>query len=169
MSTFQGSVVTINGVEAESGVTAFDFSKPVVLSVITAKSVKDYTVYVGAYTGLPTVWLETTNHSDVVTASTIYSGKIKVVGNTLTSMNGILTESSVKFKAVGSLSWYQSRIHTSLQLGKNEFDLLFSSEMNSTFSLAVICRYWTLLWGKRGVFIPIKGTVLCFITGQHSI
>ena len=144
--TFQGSVVTINGVEAESGVTAFDFSKPVVLSVITAKSVKDYTVYVGAYTGLPTVWLETTNHSDVVTASTTYSGKIKVVGNTLTSMNGILTESSVKFKAVGSLSWYQSRIHTSLQLGKNEFDLLFSSDLSLLDS--PVGKTWSLYTNK---------------------
>ena len=104
--TFQGSVVTIDGVEAESGVTAFDFSKPVVLSVITSKTVKDYTVYVGAYTGLPTVWLETTNHADVAAANYSYSGKIKVVGNTATSMNGILTESNVKFMAVGSIASY---------------------------------------------------------------
>ena len=125
--TFQGSVVTINGDEAESGVTAFDFSKPVVLSVITAKAIKDYTVYVGAYTGLPTVWLETSNHSDVAAANQYYGGKIKVVGNTSTSMKGILNESTVKFMAVGPIAWYQSRIHTSLQLGKNEFDLVFST------------------------------------------
>ena len=76
--TFQGSVVTINGLEAESGVTAFDFSKPVVLSVITPYTVKDYTVYVGAYTGLPTVWLETSNHEDVTLANTNYRGRLKV-------------------------------------------------------------------------------------------
>ena len=128
--TFQGSVVTIDGIEAESGVTAFDFSKPVVLSVITSKTVKDYTVYVGAYTGLPTVWLETTNHADVAAANYSYSGKIKVVGNTATSMNGILTESNVKFMAVGSIAWYQSRIHTSIQLGKNEFDLIFNTDQS---------------------------------------
>ena len=126
--TFQGSVVTINGVEAESGVTKFDFSKPVVLSIITPKVIKDYTVYVGTYTGLPTVWLETISHDNIVTANLYYNGKIKVVGNSSTSNNGLLTQTNLKFKAVGPLSWYQSPLHSSLQLGKNSYNLLFSSD-----------------------------------------
>ena len=126
--TFQGSVVTINGVEAESGVTKFDFSKPVVLSIITPKVIKDYTVYVGTYTGLPTVWLETISHDNIVTANLYYNGKIKVVGNSSTSNNGLLTQANLRFMAVGPLSWYQSPLHSSLQLGKNSYNLLFSSD-----------------------------------------
>ena len=145
--TFQGAVVTINGVEAESGVTKFDFSKPVVLSVITPKVIKDYTVYVATYTGLPTVWLETNSHNNVGTAYIYYSGKIKVVGNSSTSNNGLLTLTNLKFMAIGPLSWYQSPLHSSLQFGKNSYNLLFNSEKSLLDS--PLGKTWSLYTNKE--------------------
>lgn len=144
--TFQGSVVTINGVEAESGVTAFDFSKPVVLSVITPYTVKDYTVYVGAYTGLPTVWLETSNHDEVTLANTTYRGRLKVAGGTSTSQNGYLSQLNVNFMAVGTVSWYTSRIHDTPQLGKNEYALTLTTE--SSLLDAPVGTGWNLYTNK---------------------
>ena len=144
--TFQGSVVTINGVEAESGVTAFDFSKPVVLSVITPYTVKDYTVYVGAYTGLPTVWLETSNHDEVTLANTTYRGRLKVAGGTSTSQNGYLSQLNVNFMAVGTVSWYTSRIHDTPQLGKNEYALTLITE--SSLLDAPVGTGWNLYTNK---------------------
>ena len=94
--TFQGSVVTINGKEAESGVTQFDFGSPVVLSVITAKEIKDYKVYVNSYTGLPTVWLDTNGHVNVAYANRYYDGSIKVVKGAATRAANNITQAKVK-------------------------------------------------------------------------
>ena len=128
--TFQGSVVTINGEEVESGVSMIDFSEPVVLSIITSKTIKDYTVYVGAYTGLPTVWIETTTHKDIDVAGQFYNGKIKMAGNPGTSSNGYITQANAKIMAVGTIYWYRSRIHEDLQLGKNAYSVLFNDDIS---------------------------------------
>lgn len=128
--TFQGSVVTINGEEVESGVSMIDFSEPVVLSIITSKTIKDYTVYVGAYTGLPTVWIETNTHKDIDVAGQFYNGKIKMAGNPGTSSNGYITQANAKIMAVGTIYWYRSRIHEDMQLGKNAYSVLFSDDIS---------------------------------------
>ena len=128
--TFQGSVVTINGEEVESGVSMIDFSEPVVLSIITSKTIKDYTVYVGAYTGLPTVWMETNTHKDINVAGLFYNGKIKMVGNPGTSSNGYITQANAKIMAVGTIYWYRSRVHEDLQLGKNAYSVVFNDDIS---------------------------------------
>ena len=128
--TFQGSVVTINGEEVESGVSMIDFSEPVVLSIITSKTIKDYTVYVGAYTGLPTVWIETNTHKDIDVAGQFYNGTIKMAGNPGTSSNGYITQANAKIMAVGTIYWYRSRIHEDMQLGKNAYSVLFNDDIS---------------------------------------
>lgn len=128
--TFQGSVVTINGEEVESGVSMVDFSQPVVLSIITPKTIKDYTVYVGAYTGLPTVWMETTSYKDIDVAWQYFNGKLKVAGNPGTSHKSFITQVNAKIMAVGTIYWYRSRVHTDLQLGKNAYSVLFNDAVS---------------------------------------
>jgi hypothetical protein len=121
--TIQGSVVTINGEEVESGVSKIDFSQPVVMSVISAKAVKHYTVYVEAYTGLPTVWMETTSHKDITEAGQYFDGKIKIAGNSQTSSNGYIIQANTKIKAEGTIC-YNPRIDVDNQLGKNAYSIL---------------------------------------------
>ena len=158
--TFQGSVVTINGVEVKSGDTKIDFSRPVVLSVITAKKIKDYTVYVNAYTRLPTVWLETSDHKDVTKAEQYYNGKIKVTGNLTTSAKSLITHGNVKFMALGKLLWYKSRIHSDEQLGKNTFSLLFDRDFSlldspegNTWKLYTNAADKTMLHNRMGYYL----------------
>ena len=128
--TFQGSVVTINGEEVESGVSEIDFSQPVVLSIITPKTIKDYTVYVGAYTGLPTVWLETTTHKDIEQSGQYFNGKLKLAATPGTSENGYVTQANGKIKISGTVYWYHSRIHEDPQLAKNAYSLIFNDNVS---------------------------------------
>ena len=129
--TFKGSVVTIEGVEAVSGVTAFDFSNPVVLSIITPKKIKDYVVYVNSYTGLPTVWLETTGHVNIAKANEYYGGIIKVIGTPTTRAAGGVTQASVKIMGKSPIRWYQSDyvLSNSMDklLAKNTYVLKFNN------------------------------------------
>lgn len=128
--TFQGSVVTINGKEVESGVSQIDFSQPVVLSIITPKAIKDYTVFVGAYTGLPTVWMETTTHKDIETSNQFFDGNITLAGTPGTSANGYITQANAQIKLVGKVQWYISRIHSDKQLGKNAYSIVCNGEVS---------------------------------------
>lgn len=132
--TFQGSVVTINGKEAESGVTQFDFGSPVVLSVITAKEIKDYKVYVNSYTGLPTVWLDTNGHVNVAYANRYYDGSIKVVKGAATRAANNITQTKVKIMGLGAIKWYYPDYARSSSsdrlLAKNTFALKFSSSLS---------------------------------------
>lgn len=134
--TFQGSVVTINGEEVESGVSEIDFSQPVVLSIITPKTIKDYTVYVGAYTGLPTVWLETTTHKDIESSEKFVNGRLKLAATPGTSQNGYVTQANGKIKISGTVYWYHSRIHEDPQLAKNAYSLIFNDNVSLVSPLA---------------------------------
>lgn len=132
--TFQGSVVTINGEEAESGVSQFDFGGPVVLSVITAKEIKDYKVIVNSYTGLPTVWLETNGHVNVAYANKYYDGSIKLVNETMTRAASNITQAKVKIMGLGTIKWYYPDYTISSSedklLAKNTFALRFNSSIS---------------------------------------
>lgn len=132
--TFQGSRVTINGVEAESGKTQFDFSSPVVLSVITASEIKDYDVYVTSYTGLPTVWIDTNGHVNVANPNQYYGGSIKVVDNPRTRAATGVTQASVKIMGLSPIKWYRPDYilsnSTDMLLAKNAYKLKFNNNIS---------------------------------------
>lgn len=130
--TFQGSAVSINGVEAESGKTAFDFSTPVVLSVITANNIKDYVVTVNSYTGLPSVWLDTNSHVNVANANQYYGGSIKVIDGSRAGSG--VTKASVKIMGLSPIRWYRPDYILSnsedLLLAKNGYFLKFNNNIS---------------------------------------
>jgi len=132
--TFDGSVVTIDGEEAESGVTSFDFSNNVVLSVITAKKIKDYKVVVSSYTGLPTVWLETNGHADIASANRYYNGTVRVVKDSKTRAADNEIQAMVKIMGLGTINWYYPDYTISSSekalLAKNTFALMFNSSIS---------------------------------------
>lgn len=132
--TFQGSVVTINGEEAESGKKAYDFSTPVVLSVITASKIKDYVVYVNSYTGLPSVWLDTNSHVNVANANQYYGGSIKIIDGPKTRAGSGVTKASVKIMGLSPIRWYRPDYILSnsedLLLAKNGYFLKFNNNIS---------------------------------------
>ena len=132
--TYQGSVVTINGVEAESGKTQFDFSSPVVLSVITASDIKDYEVCVNSYTGLPSVWLETNSHVNVANANQYYGGSIKIINGSRTRANSSVIKASVKIMGISPIRWYRPDYIMSnsedLLLAKNGYLVKFNNNIS---------------------------------------
>ena len=132
--TYQGSVVTINGVEAESGKTKFDFSSPVVLSIITASDIKDYEVCVNSYTGLPSVWLETNSHVNVANANQYYGGSIKIINGSRTRANSSVIKASVKIMGISPIRWYRPDYIMSnsedLLLAKNGYLVKFNNNIS---------------------------------------
>jgi peptidoglycan hydrolase CwlO-like protein len=128
---FTGDHVTIGGKEAISSKTAFDFSSEQILVVYAGEETKKYTVTVSAYTGLPTLWAETTarfldesNHN--------YRAAIRLVDNVSTGGNGGLAETSGRIMAQGALRYYTKKSDWSgeTEWGKNDYKLSFNNAVS---------------------------------------
>lgn len=127
-----GDYVTIDGQEAISSRTAFDFSKERVLVVHSGEKTKEYTVTVSAYTGLPTLWAETNGRS-LKEANYYYKGTFSLVDNVGYDGNGSLPETSGRIMAQGSLRYYtkmSNRPGGETEWGKNDYRLTFSSAVS---------------------------------------
>ncbi len=103
--TFEGTLVVIDGFEAESGKTAIDFTRPRTVAVTTLNKNKYYTIFVHAYTGLPILYLNT-NSGEPITSKEVYvSGSFKLVEDVRTRAAGDVTEAAVNIKGRGNSSW----------------------------------------------------------------
>ena len=129
---FTGDYVTIDGKEAISSKTAFDFSKERVLVVHSGEQTKEYTVTVSAYTGLPTLWAETNGRS-LKEANYFYKGTFSLVDNVSYGGKGSLPETSGRIMALGNLRYYTklaNRPGGEVEWGKNDYRLTFSSTLS---------------------------------------
>ena len=128
---FTGDYVTIGGTEAISSKTAFDFSSERVLVVHAGEKTKRYAVVVSAYTGLPTLWAETTSRS-LSEPNLYYKATISLVDNVRTGGNGGLSETMGMIMAQGSLRYYTKMIDWSgdIEWGKNDYKLSFSRSVS---------------------------------------
>ena len=103
--SFQGTMVVIDGYEAESGKTAIDFTRPRSLVVATSGKNKYYTVYVHSFTGLPMMYI-TTDGLREVTSKDYYIGANMILKEDVkTRAAGDVIESRVNIKGRGNSSW----------------------------------------------------------------
>ena len=125
---FTGDYVTIDGKEAVSSKTTFDFSSVRLLVVHAGEKTKKYTVTVSAYTGLPTLWAETAGRS-LKESNMYYASTVSLVDNVLTGGKGGLTETNCRMMAQGSLRYYTKQADNSghIEWGKNDYKLSFST------------------------------------------
>ena len=128
---FTGDYVTIDGKEAISSRTAFDFSKTRVLVVHSGEKTKEYTVTVSAYTGLPTLWAETNGRS-LKDANYYYKGTFSIVDNIGYEGKGSLPETAARIMAQAPLRYYTKKADNAgvTEWGKNDYRLTFSSAVS---------------------------------------
>lgn len=155
--SYQGKSLTIGGKAVESGVTSIDFGKPQKLTVTSDLLSKDYTVYVYSYTGLPMVWLTTSNREDISVSDLVYEAKLKIVENARTRGAGDVIEANARLKAIGPLSWVSSRLDGSSQMGKNNYRFTINAAysvlgdpMNTTWELLSNAKDATMLHTQTG-------------------
>lgn len=124
---FKGDRVTIGGVEAISSETAFDFSSKQTLIVYAGEQTKKYTVTISAYTGLPTLWAETSDRK-LKSSNTYYDATISLSNTT----KGGLSLTTGKIMAQGELRYYTKTIDWSgkTEWGKNDYKLNFNSAVS---------------------------------------
>lgn len=128
---FTGDYVTIGGQKAESSKTTFDFSSVRLLVVHAGNKTKEYTVTVSAYTGLPTLWAETTSRS-LNEPNQYYKATISLVDNAASGGNGGLAETSGRLMAQSPLRYYTKKADWSgeTEWGKNDYRLNFTNAVS---------------------------------------
>ena len=128
---FIGDHVTIDGQEAESSKTAFDFSSARALVVHAGEKTKKYTITVNAYTGLPTLWAETKGRQ-LNTSNSYYEATICLVDNVRTGGKGGLTETKGKMMALGNLRYFTKQVDNTgdIETGKNDYQMNFSTAVS---------------------------------------
>ena len=102
---FAGTLVTIDGMEAESGVTMFDFKKPAQLTVHTSQNSKNYLLYVHAYTGLPIMRIFTEGGAPIVSRDYYINAHMKLTEDSKTRAPGDVLETDLQIKGRGNSSW----------------------------------------------------------------
>ncbi|MFD0748573.1 CotH kinase family protein [Mucilaginibacter calamicampi] len=97
-----GTVVKVNDTLQTSGTTVTDFSRPVIYSLTSATgAVKNYTVKLRVFTGLPVLYLTTTG--PVVSKDTYVKGKIDIDPNV--DVEQPINHISLQIKGRGNSTW----------------------------------------------------------------
>ena len=103
--TFEGTMVVIDGFEAESGKTEIDFTKPRTVAVATSSKNKYYTIYVHSFTGLPMMYIVTDGLREVTSKEDYVHATMLLTEDVRTRAAGDVVEASVNIKGRGNSSW----------------------------------------------------------------
>lgn len=87
----------------------FDFSHPVILSITNGDVQKQYQVFVHAFTGLPVIWVETDQRSDITSREEYVGAHFKIVEDVLTRAPGDVIECEGQIRGRGNSTWFQPK------------------------------------------------------------
>lgn len=103
--TFEGTMVVIDGFEAESGKTEIDFTRPRTVAVATSTKNKYYTIYVHSFTGLPMLYITTDGLQEVTSKEEYIGANFILKEDVKTRGAGDVVEARVNIKGRGNSSW----------------------------------------------------------------
>lgn len=103
--TFEGTMVVIDGFEAESGKTEIDFTRPRTVVVATSNKNQYYTIYVHSFTGLPMMYITTDGLQDITSKDYYIGANMVLKEDVRTRAAGDVIESRVNIKGRGNSSW----------------------------------------------------------------
>jgi spore coat protein CotH len=103
--TYEGTMVVIDGFEAESGKTEIDFTRPRTVAVAVSSKIQYYTIFVHSYTGLPLMFITTDGYKEVTSKEVYLSATMNLREDVKTRAAGDVIESRVNIKGRGNSSW----------------------------------------------------------------
>ncbi len=101
-----GSKVMIGDTEIISGESVVDCSQPVTITVVgNHGGTKDYSIEIIAFTGLPIMYINTENNTEITSKDDYLNATIKIVEDIKTRGAGDVWTSEVKIKGRGNSTW----------------------------------------------------------------
>lgn len=102
---YVGEIINLDDVPVSIGSSKHDFKKPVKMTIVNGNKLKDYTIYVHSYTGLPVMWIETVGRQDITSKDEYLRASFKLVENVTTRAAGDVVVDSVSIKGRGNSTW----------------------------------------------------------------
>lgn len=103
---YEGSKILIGDTEFIQGETVLDCSKPVEITLVGSNGAKkEYTIEIIAFTGLPLMFINTEDNTDVTSKDEYLKATIKIVEDIKTRAAGDVWTSEVKIKGRGNSTW----------------------------------------------------------------
>ena len=96
--------VKINGIAFQKG-QAYDFGRPVSLTISNETYSKEYTVYLHSYTGLPVLYIETEGWKDIVSKEEYLNAHMRLTEDVVTKSPGETIECDLQIKGRGNSTW----------------------------------------------------------------
>lgn len=103
--SFEGDHLELDAHKIISDETAIDFSKPVTMTVVDGAQRKDYRILVHAFTGLPTLWIETENNVEITSKDTYVNARFTLIEDVVTRSPGDVDQFQGKIKGRGNSTW----------------------------------------------------------------
>lgn len=103
--TFEGTLVTINNMEAVSGETMFDFRTPATVTVHTSEKSVNYIMYVHSLTGLPVMKINTEGGAPIKSKEYYLNAHMTLLEDVTTRAPGDLLEANLQIKGRGNSTW----------------------------------------------------------------
>lgn len=101
-----GKKVVVGDTEIISGESIIDCSKPVTITVVGNNgTTKDYTIEIMAFTGLPIMYINTENNTEITSKDDYLNATIRIVEDINTRAAGDVWTSEVKIKGRGNTTW----------------------------------------------------------------
>ena len=105
--TFDGTLVTINEMEAESGKSMFDFKAPAKVTVHTSQETKKYIMYVHSFTGLPLMRINTAGGVPITSKEYYVNAHMSLSEDVQTRAPGDVLEADLQIKGRGNSTWHR--------------------------------------------------------------
>lgn len=103
--TFDGTLVTINGAEAVSKSSMFDFKAPATVTVHTSEKSQNYRMYVHCFTGLPIMRINTEGGLPITSKEYYLNAHMSLTEDVRTRAPGDVLEADLQIKGRGNSTW----------------------------------------------------------------
>lgn len=173
---FEGGACFVDGQQVISGETEIDFKKPVVFSVSSGNQTKKYSIYVHAFTGLPTLWINTIDRREITSKEEYVDAKFKLIEDVQTRSAGETYEYEGYIKGRGNATWsiypkkpYRLKFDSKVSffdLHKDKAWVLLANYYDKTM-LRNYIAYWMggiskLEWTPKSYFVDL------FLNGRYD-
>jgi len=159
---YKGSSITINGTNCISRLSVCDFSKPVKVVVSSRFESKVYNVYVHSFTGLPVLWIETTDREGFTNNDDYMNASFRLVEDVATRSSGDVVEDKIKIKREGNAVSFISKYDGASHTGKNSYIIKLSRSLSmlnepssDDWALSAMDRDKSMLRCQTGLYLGL--------------
>lgn len=126
---YEGLELLIGDKQAISGITIINYNSPTILTINSKYKKMEYNIFVYSFTGLPIIWIETSDRDNLAKDNYEHPAKFKLVEDCRTRKAGDVIEADIRIKHEGDYITYLPIFDGKQHTGKNTYSLQFENKV----------------------------------------